>query len=202
MGETNTYIIYLCSGILPWNTFQETIHRSTNVFADQSNLIKRVFFPKEILVAQIVVTATLNLIIGLGLFTVLLTLLGHPPRICFLLLPPLILLQLLFTFGLSLIFSTLNVFFRDLSHLIGVILHIWFWLTPIVYPSNVIPQRFLFLIKFNPLTHLIGIYRDLLLYSNLPNMTQVLFLSLLSVITLIIGAKFYNHLKDEIPDEV
>lgn len=200
--DVSTYVIYLCSGIIPWNGFHAAIHRSSTVFLDYSNLIKKTLFPKETLIAQIVMTMVLDLAIGLSIFFFVLIFLGHSLSFYLLLLPVVILFQTIFSFGLSLIFSTLNVFFRDLSQLTGIILHIWFWLTPIVYPMKIIPEKFLFLIKLNPMTYLMGIYRDLFLYSRLPDSTQVIIFLLIAVVTITIGTKVYSHLKDEIPDEV
>ncbi len=202
MGEMNTYVIFLCSGILPWNAFQSTIQRSSTIFIEYSNLVKKAVFPKEILVAQIVLASVPDLIIGLSILVLILTFLAHSLSVPMLLLPLVILFQIIFSFGLSLILSTLTVFFRDLSHLTGLILFLWFWLTPIVYPLRIIPEKFQFLIKLNPFTHLLDIYRNLLLHSNLPNASSVLFFLVVLIITLAIGTRLFNRLKEEIPDEV
>lgn len=201
-SELNNYIIYLCSGIIPWNSLSETVTRSINVFIDHSNLIKRVLFPKEILIAQILAATTINLIIGLILLLCVILFLGFPIGISILLLPVVIILQVIFSFGLSLIFSTLNVFFRDLSHLINIFLHLWFWITPVVYPIHIVPDKFIIIMKLNPVYHMMGMYRDILLYSNQPGIDRIQYFSLFTMAVFITGLFLFNHLRDEIPDEV
>ncbi len=203
-GDTgiSEYVIYLCCGIIPWNAFQESIVRSNTVFVDHSNLIKRVVFPKEILIAQIVTTCTLNLIIGFLLLIPVVIILDSPIGISLVYLPLVITLQMLFSFGLGMIFSTLNVFFRDLSQVIGIFLHVWFWLTPIVYPIKIIPEWLSWWMQFNPLAHLMELYRSILMNSENPGLKQFALFSSITLFVVVIGFSIFERLKDEIPDEV
>lgn len=201
-GSIREYVVYLCCGIIAWSAFQEAIQRAVTVFGDHAGLIKRVFFHKEILVVQIIISTTLNLCIAYGLFMIAMIVLKHPPSYPALLLPVVVLLQALFTFGLALLVATANVFLRDLSHGLGPLLHLWFWLTPIVYPASIIPPSLRWLMRLNPMTHLLNIYRSLLLHAALPGGRQLLCFTCLALLSVAVGVRVYSRLSSDIADEV
>ena len=196
------YALYLCTGIIPWSSFQEAVHRGNTVFIENANLIKRLFFPREILILQTVLVSTISLIIGLGLILIVLLVIGRFPGWNVLLLLPAVGIQTVMVFGLGLAFATFNVFFRDLSHAMGILLHLWFWLSPIVYPAEIIPERFALLLQLNPVTHLVGLYRTALLNSPPPGPAGILGTVAFSLLILWISLKLYRRLSPKIVDEV
>jgi ABC-type polysaccharide/polyol phosphate export permease len=111
-------------------------------------------------------------------------------------------LQILFSFGFGLLLSTLSVFFRDLTHLVGILLHMWFWVTPIVYPVEILPKNLLPWILLNPLTTLVTLYRHILMLAAFPPPEQFLAFTAFTILILTFGTIAYGRLKDEIPDEV
>jgi lipopolysaccharide transport system permease protein len=199
-GGVPNFVIYLCCGILPWNAFNETATRASTVFLDHSSMIKRVLFPRQLLLAQIVLSTTLNLVIGLALFLLLMVLTGFTPGITVVWLPFIIFLQMLFSFGLGLALATLNVFFRDLTQVVHTLLSLWFWMTPIVYPLSILPQRLASLMKFNPLAYLVEIYRDLILYSAPPSISKFGIFLVVSALLYWFGIAVYDRLKDDLAD--
>ena len=201
-SDVYAYGIYLCAGLLPWNAFAEVISRSTTVFMDQAHLLKKVNIPKKLLGGSIVVSSFINFLIGYSIFLIFLLLTGHRLGWTGLVLIGLLALQFVFSFGLGLILSTLNVFFRDVSQLVGVVLQFWFWLTPIIYLEEILPQIARSLLYFNPMYYFVRGYQVVVLYDVLPPVWLVGTASALAVAALAGGSMVFFRFRDEIVDEV
>ena len=182
--EIENYFEFLFSGLLIWNFFSLSFSKSTPIFVNERHLIKKAFFPKESLVISVVLSNLFHLLIGFLLF-ILITM--NFSLNLFWIFPGLFLLSF-FTIGVSLLFSSLNVKYRDINFIVQAMLSLWFYATPIVYSLDMIPESFRFLIYLNPLSFIVEIMRFAL--SNYP-MTDVfvkLGLNLLvSLIVFILG---------------
>jgi lipopolysaccharide transport system permease protein len=196
------YSVYLCAGLLPWVAFQEILTRCTSVFLDQANLVKKVAFPKTLLHGYVLGAAGINLVLMLVIFFFFLLLIGYPLAWSSCLWPLFILFQLFFATGLGFFTSVLNVFFRDTAQIVSVFLQFWFWLTPIVYPPEVLPEGFAFLLAFNPLYHFVHVHQRLVLTGQLPSGLETAFLVGLSLVVLLGGVAFFRLLRYRIPDEL
>ena len=153
-GQTGTsyaYGIYLCSGLLLWTLFSEIAGRNTQIFLEQGNLIKKMNFPKICLPVIVSLTAFLNFGIVFLLFLGFLAITSNLPGLALLGLVPALLTLLVFATGLGISLGVMNVFFRDVGHFFSVFLQFWFWLTPVVYTIEIVPNQFRFLIEMNPL---------------------------------------------------
>jgi lipopolysaccharide transport system permease protein len=201
-SDAYSYSIYLCAGLLPWNAFAEVISRSTTVFLDQAHLLKKVSFPKKLLGGAVVLSSVMNFLIGYSIFFLFLVLTGHRVGWASLILPALLLFQFVFAFGLGLILSTLNVFFRDVSQFTGVGLQFWFWLTPIVYLEEVLPGIARSLVHLNPLYYFVKGYHTVIVHNVLPSWSLIGMAGALSLAALVGGSLVFFQLKDEIVDEV
>lgn len=168
------YSIYLCAGLLAWGLFSEITLRSQNMFLDNANLLKKVSFPKICLPTIVLINAGINFAIIIGLFLGFLLITGRWPGVALLSLVPLIALQMMLCAGLGMVLGILNVFFRDVGQLFGICLQFWFWLTPIIYPITILPEPLQKLLRFNPLTNLIGSYQNLFVYGQWPIWSSLL----------------------------
>lgn len=202
ISDVHGYSIYLCAGLLPWNAFTEVISRSTTVFLDQAWLLKKMNFPKKLLGGSIAFSSLVNFFIGFSIFLLFLLLTGHRPGTAYLILPVLLILQFTFAFGLGLILSALNVFLRDISQLVGIGLQLWFWLTPIVYLEDVVPETVKGVLQLNPMYHFIRGYHSVILDNAFPSWSTLGIMSMLALMSLTIGSAIFFRLKDEIVDEV
>ena len=119
------YSVYLCAGVLTWGLFAETVGKLQNVFLENSNLLKKINFPRLCLPVIVVVNQSLNFIIIFGLFTIFLAVMGQFPGVVYLWLIPLLLLQTAFAVGLGVTLGVLNVFFRDIGQFFTVALQFW-----------------------------------------------------------------------------
>lgn len=202
VDSTFGYSIFLCSGILAWGLFVEVANTAKSVFVDHANLLKKVSFPKICLPLIVLLNALLNFVIVFGLFTVFLVVSGNFPGWVFLDLVPLIGVLAFFALGLGLSVGVVNVFFRDAGHLFGLILTFWFWLTPIVYPVTVVPERFRFLITLNPLAPIFEGVQSVVVSQMSPNWLSILPTGLLALVFMSLALWLYRRFAGEMVDEL
>lgn len=196
------YSIFICSGILAWGMFAETINRSVPMFLENANLLKKLRFPRLCLPAIISLTALLNFIITLALFMLVLLATDRLPGYSLLSLPVLVALQLAFATGLGLTLGTVNVFFRDVGQIFALILQLWFWLTPIVYPLNVLPESLQPWLALNPMVGLIQAYQNVFLLDTWPQWQSLLPAALATLFFLALGLTLHKRLARDLLDEL
>jgi len=196
------YSIYLCAGLLPWTYFSEVLLRALNVFREHAPLLKKVSFPRSVLPVALLCSATLNFAIIFGLFLLLLVALGRFPGWAVLALLPLLALQQAFALGLGVLLGVLNVFFRDVGQLVGVVLQFWFWLTPIVYSATVLPARARGWLDWNPLTALVDAYQRILLNGTWPSWSALRWHALAALALCALAAFAFSRLEGELVDEL
>lgn len=166
------YPIYILSGILPWNFFSASVIGSTNSIVNNGYLIKKVYFPREVLPISVVLSNMVNFLIALPVFFALALLSGVGLSVWVALLPVVLLTQVMFTIGVGLILSTLNVFYRDTQIIMEVVMLAWFFMTPVFWDVQLLPaskvilginwpvQRLFYIL--NPMASIINAYRDIL----------------------------------------
>ncbi|HEY5805352.1 MAG TPA: ABC transporter permease [Lysobacter sp.] len=164
------YSVYLLSGILCWSLFVEVVTRCLTVFIDNASLLKKMQFPRISLPLIVIGSALVNNLALLLVLLVLLPMLGFYPTLLWLWLPLLIVLTVALAAGLGLLLGTLNVFARDIGQVMAVVLQFWFWVTPIVYPLNVLPDEFKASLAINPVAPLVMAYHSVLVYGRSPGM--------------------------------
>ncbi|QQZ64032.1 ABC transporter permease [Paenibacillus sonchi] len=203
-GENNTlaYSIYLCAGLLPWNYFNETLLRLQSVFLDQGSLLKKVSFPRTSLPIFIVISVTINFVIISTLYIIFLLFIGRLPGWEIFNVVPLLFIQQLFALGLGLIVGTLNVFFRDVGHFLGIVLQFWSWLTPIVYAKSIVPESMQGIYKWNPMVPITEGFHSIFLYNKAPNYSSLLPVILISIALLLIAYYTFKKLDKEMVDEL
>lgn len=199
MSSSYDYSIYLSSGLLVWTIFNNSILRMQNVFIENSNLIKKVYFPKIILLLAIVCSAAIELMINYFLLLIILLIVGHSLSFNYLYIILLIIFIQLFALGIGLILSVCTIHFRDLSQLFSIILPLWFWFTPIVYFKDVIPENFLFIINWNPLYYFILLFQTVIVYGHM-NYMYLLNVLIIAVSALGVGILVYRKLIKDISD--
>lgn len=162
------YAIYLMSGILCWSLFAEIVQRLQNVFLDHTTLLKKMQFPRIALPVISVGSSLVNNIALLCVVMLILPILGVYPNSNYLWLPLLIVLTVALATGVGLIVGVLNVFVRDVGHVMAVLLQFWFWVTPIIYPIKIVPSGFKASLAFNPVAPLAMAYHDVIVYQRAP----------------------------------
>jgi lipopolysaccharide transport system permease protein len=196
------YSIYLCAGVLTWGLFAEIVARGQNVFIEQANLIKKISFPRICLPLIVVLNALVNFGIIFGLFTVFLLASGNFPGWLFLTLVPVLVLQVLLAIGIGMVAGVLNVFFRDVGQFVTIALQFWFWFTPIVYPSSILPGNVRPLLAYNPMAAVIQAYQTVLVEGHAPNWASLAPAALLAVLLCLSGMRLFRKRSGEMVDEL
>ena len=191
------YPVFLLCGLLPWNFFSDSVIQATGSIVNNAHLIKKVYFPTSILPVSVVLSNLVNFLIALPLFFILALIFGVQPTWWTLLLPVTILIQVVFTIGLTLILATINVFLRDTQIILGVITLAWFFLTPVFYPISAVPPEVpvlgytvnaqLWLRRLNPMASLVASYRDLLYWGAPTGLDFLARTALTALVVLIVG---------------
>ncbi|HEX7044417.1 MAG TPA: ABC transporter permease [Burkholderiales bacterium] len=171
------YAIYLMAGLLAWTLFSDIITRCLTLFVDQGNLLKKMSFPRITLPAIAVGSSLLNnallFLAMLGIFA----LLGHDFTAAMLWLVPLAAIVAAFALGIGLALGVINVFVRDVGQAVPIVLQIWFWLTPIVYPSGIIAEEYRRWLYLNPLYPVVEAYQRTLVYGSAPDLGGLAYLA-------------------------
>lgn len=194
------FAIYLMAGTLGWALFSEIITRSVNLFVDNANLLKKINFPRITLPSIMLGSCLLNNLILFSAIVIIFTLLDHTFNLTILWLIPLTGTVVLFAFGIGLILGVINVFVRDISQVVPILLQILFWFTPIVYPITIIPEEYLTYLTINPLFPIIEAYHDILLYGQAPDMMAFLHLNMIGLVILLIGLFMFRKAGPEMVD--
>lgn len=195
---TNSFAIFFLTGLFPWLLFSESLSRSVGCLIDNANLITKVVFPVELLPAGTVLASFLVNGLGMLLFLVYLMFQGYAHLTWFLVLI-LVPLQMFFTWGIASFLAAASVFIRDIRELLGIILMVWFFATPIIYPLSMVPANIKPFISLNPMCTFAGLYRDALIIHQL-NWAPVLLVSIISMVSYVIGAWFFMRARPAFGD--
>lgn len=200
VGTRYGYALYLMAGILAWALFSEVVSRSVTVFVDNGNLLKKIVFPRVNLPIIVCGVALVNNVLLLLAILGIFALLGHIPTLSVLWLPALIGLNLAFATGLGLILGVLNVFIRDVAQVVPILLQFGFWLTPIVYTRNVLPERYHHWFAVNPLLPIVESYQAVLVYGEAPPPGALVFAAGSAAAALVLALVLFRRAGAEMVD--
>lgn len=181
VDSKSAYAIYLMAGTAAWGLFAEIVTRCTTVFIDYSNTLKKIAFPRLCLPLIVGGSALLNHLLLLSSIFVIFLLLGHMPTLAWLSVFVGIAIIMLFAFGLGILLGLLNVFSRDVGQVITIVLQLWFWLTPVVYTRETLPKQFTPILELNPMSMIVQIYQDALLFGKFPTWSNLFVPAIIAV---------------------
>ncbi|WKV08521.1 ABC transporter permease [Thermoanaerobacterium sp. CMT5567-10] len=196
------FAMFLFVALLPWIFFSTSITQSTTIVMANSNLVKKIYFPRIILPISVALTGFINMLFGFIIVFIALFIFKIHLSYSIVLLPIVMINELVFVIGLSVIFSALNVFFRDLEHILGIVTMAWFYLTPIVFPINLVPERYFKLFFLNPMTSIILPYRDILYYGLWPSKKSLLLIFLMSICFDVFAFILFDRLQRRFAEEI
>lgn len=201
-NNVDNYTIFLIVALMPWNFFNLTVLQSAATIVTNGGIIKKVYFPREILPISTVTSNLFNfLITGIIVFAALL-ISGVGIGTSIIVLPIIVLMQYILQLGLAFIFSAITVYVRDVEYLLNVFMMLMFYLSPIVYSAEMIPAKFLPLFKLNPMFQIISYYRTILYYKQIPNIGNVCLLFLVCIGVLIFGYLVFQKCKKRFAEEL
>jgi ABC-2 type transport system permease protein len=193
------YPVYVLAGILFWNFFSQSIVASMNSLKGNAHLLQKLPVPKAVFPLATVLSGVINLVLALVPLLGLLVVTGHPLRPALLFLPVSILLAALFTLGAGLLLSPLAVFFSDVVELIGVLLMLLMYLTPIIYPQEIVPENWRWIVRFNPVRSILEVFRDPIYQAEIPPLTHLTVCAGIAVAAFVLGAFVFRKSSDRIP---
>ncbi len=200
--QVEYYQLFLLQGIIMWNFFSRSTMSSLLAIVGKPQLVKKVFFPRDILVISGCITAFLMSIFESIVFLAFLFFFRIPLSISIVYLPVIIFLFFIITLGTSLILASLNVYYRDIQYIWALVLQIGFFATPVIYPLSVFPPYLLKILSYNPLAQVIFLARDVTLYSKVPNLASFTFVFFIAIVILGTGYAVFMRLEPKFAEEL
>lgn len=197
---TSSFVVYFLAGLIPWLFFQEAVIRGSNAFIENGYIIKKVKFPIEVCVETVLLSSMVSFFIYMTLYLFYLLIIGELKLLSMpLILAPFI-VQVLLILGISLGLGSIAVFFRDLIQMVPLVLNAFFFLTPIVYPASVIPDRLRWVFSLNPFYWLIDTYRSILINGILPGWKHLAYPGILAVLIFYGGLVIFRKTREAFKD--
>lgn len=196
------YPVYLYVGLLPWTFFSLSLATAMGSLIENASLIKKIYFPREIFVLSTLFAKAFDFFLA-GIVLLLLMIFFRVSFSWYMLLFfPIFLLQFMFTFSLSLLLSSLNLFYRDIQYLFNLVLTLWFYLTPVIYPTELFPEKYRWIFKLNPMSVFINAYRQVLLAKDFPNLSSMSIGVIITVLLCIFAYWVFKKLEGTFADVV
>ncbi len=197
---TFSFVVYLLAGLIPWIFFSEATNRGITTFIENAHLIKKIKFPPEICTLSVIGSSAITFGIYMFFYFIMLLVNGsfNIQTLPFFTIP--LLIEVMIIIGLSLGLGSLAVFFRDIVQGLGMVLNLIFFLTPIVYPSGVIPSGLKWVFSINPFYYIVEIYRAILIKGNIPPLNLFYYPALFSVFVFISGYYLFNKTEEAFKD--
>ncbi len=197
-GTEISYAAYVLTGLISWNFFQQATNASVAHLIWGGSLLKRIYVPRTVFAFSALGTSLFNLILSLVPLLLVMVVTRVPIKLTILFLPIPILFLAMFSLGVGLLVSALAVFYTDVAEMYQIILTAWMYLTPVIYPVEILPYQYQVLIAiFNPMYHLVGLFRAPLYDGVIPSIQEILITGIIALITLVIGWLVFTRRSDE-----
>ena len=201
-NRIENYTVYLMIGLMPWTFFNNTIIQSAACIVTNGGIIKKVFFPREILPISILTSNLVNFLITQIIVLIALIFSGIAITDAVLFFPVIVIMQYILQMGLAFIFSAITVYIRDVEYIINIFMMLMFYLCPIVYEPSMIPNNLLKFFKLNPMFEIISFYRKILYEGVIPNMIDVLKIFIVCFVILVFGYSVFKRLEKRFAEEL
>lgn len=196
------YLIYVVTGIIPWNFFLTTMVQGMTTVKANAGIIKKVYFPREILPISVVLSGLVNFFISCIIIVLFCIFSGVGISWHIIIVPFVAILQFLFILGLVFALSAINVYIQDTEYIVQFVLNMAFYATPILYLPSVLPSLFQQILNLNPMTHILVAYRDVFMYHTLPGLKTMVILTIISVLVCFIGYKIFKKLEKKFAEQI
>jgi ABC-type polysaccharide/polyol phosphate export permease len=190
------FAVFLISVLMPWTFFSQSLSYAADSIVNNSDLIKKVRVPKIVFPVAALTSNMVNLLLSLIPMLMIVIVLHNPVYFTWFYLPVPLLALTLLTLGLSLMLATLNVYYRDVSHILQIVLQIWFYVTPIIYPIEAF-GKYQWLFKLNPVLYALNGFRMAVYKGAVPSAQSVVASFVCGIIALMIGYAMFRRNQDE-----
>lgn len=197
------YPLFSYAALLPWTFFSTSLSFAIPSLIANSHIITKIYFPREVIPLATVLAAFVDFLIAAAVFVLLVVVYRIPPSWNLFYVLPIVVIQILFTVGVCLLLSAFTVLYRDVRHTLPLVIQIWMFVTPILYPASVVPQRWrAWYFSLNPMAAIIDGYRRAILQQQPPQFNYLLLAAAVSCLLVLIGYKYFKHLEREFADIV
>ena len=200
--NTQNYVLYILTGLLVWRFFTMGTGTGLGSIINKSSLVTKIYIPREILPLSSTLSTLISSILEFCVLLPLLVIFGVGLTRMILLFPVLFFLYFLIVYGCALLLSSLFVYFRDLNSIWEVVLQVGFFACPVMYPLTQIPNKYLFYYNLNPITRLMGMYRDIFLTGTMPGLHDFIIVFVFGGVLVIIGSIVFKKLARRFAEEV
>ena len=199
---TLNFGLFLYCGLLPFLTFSEALNKGINSIRSNAGLVQKVVFPLEILPFTNAIASMVDKVFGFGALLIMLLVFGRTLHPTLLYMPVIVVLQVIFILGLTYIMAVLGTFLPDVAEVMRPVIRGMFFVTPILWPPDRLPDSLSWVEDYNPLAYLVNAYRDLILNGTLPGALSTLYFALFSVALFIFGFALFVRLRPKFADHL
>ncbi len=200
--QVENYTMFMMIALIPWNFFTTVTQMGAGSIVANGNILKKVYFPREIIPLSVVTSGLVNFLISVVIMFVFIIFSGLGIGWTIILFPLIVIIQYALLVGISFILSACTVYIRDLEHFVGIILLMMFYVTPIVYNPEMLPAKFGWVLKINPMAGIIEAYRDILYYKRIPDFSNLTIIAVISVIMVLVGLAIFRKLQRNFAEEL
>ena len=197
------YYLFLFVALIPWIFFSTSLSGGANCIWTQQNMVKKIYFPREVLPIAYVTSQFVNMLLSFLVVFVVLIVSGKGINpIALLCLPLIMIIEYLLALSMAMISSAITVYLRDVEYILGIVTMAWQFLTPVMYSVDQVPEELLWVFNLNPMTPVIIAYRDILYYGKIPKLNTLVHAAVFGIIVLIIGVIVFGKLKRRFAEEL
>lgn len=202
-NDIKDFYLYLFVALVPWIFFSTSVSGGSGCIWSQQDLVKKIYFPREVLPISFVTSQFINMLLSLLVVLTIIIITGKGLNpIALLYLPAVMIIEYFLALGMAMITSAVTVYIRDLEYLLGIITMAWQFLTPIMYPIEMVPDSLMPIFYLNPMTPVIIAYRDILYYKQLPKMETLIQALFLGIFLMVAGYIIFSKLKRHFAEEL
>lgn len=202
-NQIDQFYVFLFIGLIPWLFFSTSLTGGASCIKAQKDMVNKIYFPRMVLPISHVISMLINMLLSfiVVLFVILVS--GRGFRFtAWIYFPIVVLMEFILALGFALIASAVTVFFRDMEYILGIITMAWQFLTPIMYPMDIIPEEVKGIYMLNPMTPIINAYRDIFYYKQVPQLETMLLGGAFSVVLLVVGIIVFQKLQRHFSEEL
>ena len=196
------YPLFLFVALLPWTLFSQALTAATNSLVSNSGLLAKIYFPREILVLSSILAKVVDFAFSSLILIAMMIFYRQGITWNILWFLPIFAIQMIFTYGLGLLFAAANLFYRDMQYLLNLIILVWMYLTPIMYNQEIFPENLRWVFKINPMAVIVNAYREVILNGRMPNFSSLGIAAVLAVAICWIGFRIFKKLEGQFADSV
>lgn len=200
--QLENYTTYLFIGLIAWNLLSQSILSGAGAIIRNSGLVKKIYFPREILPISVVLGGGINFLLSLLILVPMLVMNNISLGVSILLFPVVLVIYLMFALAITMLVSSINVYFRDVEHISNIFVMAWFYITPIVYTTDMIPDSLQSIFNLNPMKIIITSFHDIFFFNRLPNIGDLLYLVVVTLLLLIMSSFLFHRLSRKFAEEI